>query len=72
MHHYPIGDLITNMNFFYKDIRLFNNSIKYELVRYNHRDIVDNLNKAGVNFFDLAKTDELYINYMEVFKKNSK
>jgi hypothetical protein len=25
-----------------------------------------------VNFFDLAKTDELYINYMEVFKKNSK
>jgi hypothetical protein len=72
IHHYPIGDLITNMNFFYKDIKLFNNSIKYELVRYNHRDIVDNLNKAGVNFFDLAKTDELYINYMEIFKKNSK
>ena len=58
------------MNFFYKDIRLFNNSIKYELVRYNHRDIVDNLNKAGVNFFDLEKTNELYLNYMEVFKKS--
>jgi hypothetical protein len=68
--HYSIGEIITKMNFSYKDIRTLDSVIKYELARYDHRIIIEQLNNSNIFFFDLNKTDEAYISYMKVFKKN--
>ena len=68
--HYSIGEVITKMNFSYKDIRTLNNVVKYELARYDHRMILEQLNKENMFFFDLSKTNEAYINYMKIFNKN--
>jgi hypothetical protein len=68
--HYSIGEIITKMNFSYKDIRTLDSVIKYELARYDHRIIIEQLNSSNIFFFDLNKTDEAYINYRKVFKKN--
>ena len=70
VNHYSIGEVITKMNFSYKDIRTLNNVVKYELARYDHRMILEQLNKENMFFFDLSKTNEAYINYMKIFNKN--
>ena len=70
VNHYSIGEVITKMNFSYKDIRTLNNVVKYELARYDHRMILEQLNKESMFFFDLSKTNETYINYMKIFNKN--
>jgi hypothetical protein len=70
VNHYSIGEVITKMNFSYKDIRTLSNVVKYELARYDHRIIIEQLNNRNIFFFDLNKTDEEYINYRKVFKKN--
>jgi hypothetical protein len=69
VNHYSIGEVITKMNFSYKDIRTLNNVVKYELARYDHRMILEQLNKESMFFFDLNQTNEAYINYRKVFKK---
>jgi hypothetical protein len=70
VNHYSIGEVITKMNFSYKDIRTLNNVVKYELARYDHRMILEQLNNSNIFFFDLNQTDEVCINYRKVFKKN--
>jgi hypothetical protein len=70
VNHYSIGEVITKMNFSYKDIRTLSNVVKYELARYDHRMILEQLNNSNIFFFDLNQTDEVCINYRKVFKKN--
>lgn len=70
VNHYSIGEIINKMNFSYKDIRTLSNVIRYELARYDHRVILEQLNNDNVFFFDLNKTNEAYINYMKIFNKN--
>ena len=70
VNHYSIGEIITKMNFPYKDIRTLDSVIKYELARYEHRVILEQLNNNNVFFFDLNEAHEIYINYMKIFLKD--
>lgn len=72
--HKPIANMVMKMKFPYKEIKNFKCGLEYELVRYDHRGIIDNLNKNGIYFFDLPKKHNIRIDYTNIsenfFTKN--
>lgn len=67
--HKPIADVMIKMNFPFKEIKSFKCGLEYQLVRYNHRQIVDYLNKNKMYYFDLPKTNKIKIDYENISER---